>query len=182
MIALLAGPAAKILGAGIGIVALFGAGVWWGYDQCETKHKASIMEQALEANENMMKANENIARVHRELAITMERLVRKENNAIEIKERYETSNEQKFIIGHQLELAVNALSELHNATADRVPAPSAPPGGSPEPQKTVATSAALLRAYGSCTSQLDELYDAYYHPIVDAYRTSREIALEGAGY
>ena len=140
------------------------------------------MEQALEANENMRKANDNLARVREELARTMARLVKKENEAIGIQERYDKSHEEKFIIGHQLELAVNALSQLHNAAEDRLPASSEPPGGTPDSQETVVTSAALLRAYGHCTEQLTRVLDAYYYPLVGAYRSARKIALEGAGY
>lgn len=174
--------AGKMLIMVLGLVA-FGAGAYWmGYDQSESKHRKAIIEQALEANENMRKANDNNARILNDLAVTMAQLVKKEDAAIGIQERYEKSTEEKFIIGHQLELAVDALSRLHNATEDRVPSPAIDPGTTVEPEKAVATSAALLGAYGDCTKQLTRVLDAYYYPLVEAYRTSRLIALEGAGY
>lgn len=182
MMAFLAAPAAKILAAVLGIAALVAGGYWLGYTRCDNSNKASIMEQALKANENMREANDNIARLRGELALTMERLVKKENDAIAIKERYAKSHEEKFVIGHQLELAVDALSRLHNATEDRVPAASEPTGRIAEPEAPPATSVALLGAYGECTRQLTRVLDRYYFPLVEAYRSSRKIALEGAGY
>ncbi len=182
MMAFLAAPAAKILGAMLGIAAMVAGGYWLGYTRCDNSNKASIMEQALEANANMQKANENNARIMTELSITMERLVKKENEAIDIKERYAKSTEQKFVIGHQLELAVDALSRLHNSTKNGLPASSDDPGRSVEPEAPVPTSVALLGAYTECTQQLTRVLDRYYYPVVNAYRTSRKIALEGAGY
>lgn len=183
MPAFLAGPAGKLIGAVFGVIALFVSGAWWGYHQSETNHQASIMEQALEANASMREANDNIARLRGELALTMERLVKKENDAIAIKERYEKSKEEKFLVGHQLQLAIDALSRLYNDTsADRVSATDPAPERTVDAQAPVSTSVALLRAYGECTEQLDRVLDAYYYPVVKAYETSYAIALKGAGY
>lgn len=174
--------AGKMLIMVLGLVA-FGAGAYWmGYDQSESKHRKAILEQTLEANENMQKANDNNARIMSELAVTMEQLVKKESEAIGIQERYDKSREEKFVVGHQLELAVDALSRLSNATEDRLPAPAVHPGASAQLEEAVPTSTGLLRAYGHCTKELTRVLDRYYYPTVESYRTGRLIALEGAGY
>lgn len=182
MIPLLAGPAAKILGAVIGIAAIAGGGYWLGYTRCDNSNKASIMEQALEANENMRKANDNLVRVERERDEAMARHDVTIETVETIKVKYVQGPSKKCVVSPELERTVDAISRVHDPTTDSLPAPTDSPGAVAESPAPPVTDAALVAAYEYCTGKLYETYDLYYRPLTDWVKSSQSIALEGAGY
>lgn len=182
MIAMAAIPAAKILGAVLGVAAIFAGGMWWGYDKCETKHRASIMEQSLEANETMRKANDNLLRVERERDESLARHEVKIQTIETIKVKYVQGPSKQCDVSPELERTVDAISRVHDPTTNDLPAPTDSSRAVAESPAPPVTDAALVAAYEYCTGKLYETYDLYYRPLTDWVKSSQSIALEGAGY
>lgn len=182
MIPLLAGPAAKILGAVIGIAAVAAGSYWMGYDQSESKHLKAILAQTLEASANMRKANDNLVRVERERDEALARHDVKIHTIETIKVKYVQGPSKKCEVSPELERTIDAISRVHDSTTNDLPAAADPPGAVAESPPATVTDVALVAAYAACTDKLYEIYDLYYKPLTDWVRSSQAIAEEGAGF
>lgn len=180
MPALLAGPLLKVAGVAVLILALIGMGEWHGRQAVQQEWDAAITEQQMATGENIVKNAQNTARIESEFQRKLEAQaarVRIVNKEVKV---YVESPSTKCDISPEFERVFDAVSRMHEPSADGLSATPDAPGAALELPGARVTDAEILQAYQLAVVELFNLWDTY-HALVAWTRSSYAVANDGAG-
>lgn len=180
MPALLIGPLGKVLGIGLLILALIGIGEWHGRQAVQEAWDAAVARQAMDAAETVIRAAENTARIESDFQKRLDAQAARVKVVTKEVKVYVESPAKKCELSPEFERVFDAVSGLHHASADSVPAAADAPGAAAVLPQTPVTDAEILQVHQLSAVELANLWDTY-SALRDWVRSSHAIAREGAG-
>lgn len=178
----LLGPLVKYVGGLLVILTLCLALIGYGEQRKQREWDAAIASQAIAAMQIVVREAENANRIEVEhAAVVREIETRARRNTKEII-KYVQSPAEKCIESRDFVHLFDDIGRVSDSpAADSVPAPANSPGTPLELEEDRISSVEVLQAYNVAITKHREL-EALYFALVDFERSSRKIALEGAGY
>lgn len=154
--------------------------ILYGENRRQLEWDASVAEQQMATGENIVKNAQNTARIESEFQRQLDaqaNRVRVVNKEVKV---YVESPTEKCLVSPEFERVFDALSRMHEPSADSLPAAPDPTGAAAVVPRAPLTDAAILAAYQLAVVELFNLWDTYA-ALVEWVRSSRAIAAEGAG-
>ncbi len=178
--AVLMGPLGKIVGVLVLVMALIGLGEWHGSKAVQEQWDVAVARQAMHTAASVIANAQNTAQIETKYEQTVQAQTERERIVTKEVIKYVQGPSKKCVESPEFVRAFDAVSGLHDAPADGVPASASSPGAVAVAPEAQVTDAEVLETYQSSVIQLFELWDTYA-ALVEWTRSSYAIAQDGAG-